>query len=124
MGLSAAGKADLQWRLEHLLAYFAAMPLDEITIFEVDDFRLSKVREGALGATSINKMLTMLAAILETAVEYELLARNPAKGRKRRLPTVTPARSWLDRADHIEALLDGAGELDQEGRAAVGFVAP
>jgi hypothetical protein len=48
MGLSAAGQADLQWRMEHLLAYFAAMPLDEITVSEVDDFRLSKVREGTL----------------------------------------------------------------------------
>jgi integrase len=124
MGLSTAGQADLQWRLEHLLAYFAAMPLDEITVSEVDDFRLSKVREGTLGATSINKMLTTLAAILETAVEYELLARNPAKGRKRRLPAVTPARSWLDRAEHITALLDAAGELDQEGRAAVGLRRP
>lgn len=124
MGLSTAGQADLQWRLEHLLAYFATMPLDEITVSEVDDFRLSKVREGTLGATSINKMLTTLAAILETAVEYELLARNPAKGRKRRLPAVTPARSWLDRSEHITALLDAAGELDQEGRAAVGLPRP
>ena len=124
MGLSASGQADLQWRLEHLLAYFAAMPLDEITVPDVDGFRLSKVREGALGVTSINKMLTTLAAILETAVEYELIARNPAKGRKRRLPVVTPVRSWLDRADHIEALLDGAGELDQEGRATVGLRRP
>ncbi len=124
MGLSMAGQADLQWRLGHLLAYFAAMPLDEITVSEVDDFRLSKVREGTLGATSINKMLTTLAAILETAVEYELLARNPAKGRKRRLPAVTPARSWLDRAEHIGALLDGASELDKQGRAAVGLRRP
>jgi Phage integrase family len=37
MGLSTAGQADLQWRLEHLLAYFAAVPLDEITVSEVDD---------------------------------------------------------------------------------------
>jgi integrase len=124
MGLSAAGQADLQWRLEHLLAYFAAIPLDEITVTEVDDFRLSKVREGMLGATSINKMLTTLAAILEAAVEYELLARNPAKGRKRRLPAVTPARSWLDRAEHITALLDAAGQLDHEGRADVGLRRP
>jgi len=124
IGLSASGQADLQWRLEHLLAYFAAMPLDEITVTEVDDFRLSKVREGTLGPTSINKMLTTLAAILEAAVEYELLARNPAKGRKRRLPAVTPVRSWLDRAEHITALLNGAGELDRAGRAAVGLRRP
>ena len=88
MGLSRAAQADLQWRLDHLLAYFASMPLEEITLSDVDDFRLSKVREGRLNATSINKILTTLAAILGTAVEYELIPRNPAKGRKRRLPEV------------------------------------
>jgi integrase len=123
-GLSAAGQADLQWRFEHLLAHFAWMPMDEITVSDVDDFRLAKVREGALGATSINKMLTTLAAILETAVEYELIARNPAKGRRRRLPATKPHRSWLDRADHITALLDAAREIDRESRAGAGLRRP
>lgn len=82
--------------------------------------RLGKVREGKLGVTSINKTLTTLAAILEAAVEYELIGRNPARGRRRRLPAVTPRRSWLDRADHIAALLDGAGELDDKARVCRG----
>ena len=124
MGLSRAAQADLQWRLDHLLAYFASMPLEEITLSDVDDFRLSKVREGRLNATSINKILTTLAAILGTAVEYELIPRNPAKGRKRRLPEVKPHRSWIDRAEHITALLSSAGELDQKGRAPVGLRRP
>jgi len=123
-GLSAAGQADLQWRLEHLLAHFAWMPMDEITVSDVDDFRLAKVREGALGATSINKMLTTLAAILETAVEYELIARNPAQGRERRLPAIKPHRSWLDRAEHITALLDAARAIDRESRTGVGLRRP
>jgi integrase len=76
----------------------------------VDRYRLGKVREGKLGVTSINKTLTTLAAILEAAVEYGLIDRNPAHGRRRRLPAVAPRRSWLDRADHIAALLDAAGE--------------
>jgi len=95
MGLSRAAQADLQWRLEHLLAYFASMPLEEIRLSDVDDFRLSKVREGRLNATSINKILTTLAAILGTAVEYELIPSNPAKGRKRRLPEVKPIAPGL-----------------------------
>lgn len=123
-GLSPAGQADLQWRLEHLLAYFAGIPIDEITVADVDNFRYAKVQEGKLGATSINKTLTVLAAILETAVEHELIDRNPAKGSKRRLPAVKPHRSWLDRADHISALLDAAGEIDRAGRAAVGVRRP
>jgi hypothetical protein len=68
-GLSRSGQADLQWRFEHLLAYFTRMLIDEITIADVDGFRLAKVREGKLGATSIKKMIATLAAILETAVE-------------------------------------------------------
>jgi integrase len=62
--------------------------------------------------TSINKTLTTLAAILEVALEYELVPRNVAKGRRRRLPAKTPRRTWIDRADHIVALLDAASALD------------
>jgi hypothetical protein len=57
----------------------ASWRLDQITVENVDRYRLGKVREGKLGVTSINKTLTTLAAILEAAVEYELIDRNPAK---------------------------------------------
>ena len=114
-GLARKSRQDLEWRLSnHLLPAFARKPLDRITVKDVDDFRLVKAREGKLTPTSINKTITTLAAILEAAVEYELIDRNPARGRRRRLPSSTPRRSWLDRADHITALLDAAGELDQE----------
>jgi integrase len=116
-GLSRAGRADLQWRLGHLLPFFGPMRLDEITVLEVDRYRLARVQHSRLGTTSINMTLTTLAAILETAVEYELIDRNPAKGRRRRLPAVKPKRVWLDRADHISALLDAAGELDRTAKA-------
>ena len=116
-GLSRSGRADLKWRLGHLLPYFGRMRLDQITPLEVDRYRLALVKQGKLGTTSINMMLTALAAILETAVEYELIDRNQAKGRRRRLPAVTPRRVWLDRADHISALLDAAGEIDLAARA-------
>jgi integrase len=112
-GLSAAGVADLEWRLSnHLLPAFASRRVNQITIEDVDRYRGGKVREGKLSATSINKTLSTLAAIMESAVEYGLSERNPARGRRRRLPSTTPARSSLDRADHIAALLDGAGKLD------------
>ncbi len=93
---------------------------NQITVEDVDRYRLGKVREGELGVTSINKTLTTLAAILEAAVEYELIDRNPARGRRRRLPAATPRRSWLDRADHISALLAAAGKLDAEARVCRG----
>jgi integrase len=67
----------------------------------------------ALSATSINKTITRLAQILEVALEYGLIDRNPARGRRRRLKATRPSPVWLDRAEHIEALLDAASELDQ-----------
>jgi integrase len=116
-GLTTSGAADLEWRLsKHLLPFFKSMRVDSITVEDVDRYRLAKVRASDLSATSVNKFLGTLSAILETAVEYGWLARNPAHGRRRRLPAVTPARSWLDRADHITALPDGASVLDTEAR--------
>jgi len=120
-GLSAKGREDLRWRLSnHLLPFFAATRLDAITVEDVDRYRLDKVRQGVLGANSTNKTLNTLAAILELAVEYELIGRNPARGRRRRLPAAPPKRSWLDRADHITALLDGAATLDAQARTRSG----
>jgi integrase len=120
-GLAPKGREDLEWRLSnHLLPVFASRRLNQITVQDVDHYRLAKVREGKLGATSINKTLMTLAAILEDAVEYELIDRNPARGRRRRLPAAPPRRSWLDRADHISALLDAAGELDAKARVQKG----
>jgi len=112
-GLTAAGVADLEWRLSvHLLPFFKSMRLDAITVEDVDRYRLAKVRAGRLNATSINKCLATLSAILEAATEYDYVARNVAHGRRRRLPSVTPPRTSLDRAEHITALLDAAGALD------------
>ena len=119
-GLSPSGEADLRWRLNHLGAHFARFPINAITIADVDNYRLTKVQEGVLNATSINKTITTLAAILDTAVEYELINRNPAKGRRRRLPAVKPHRSWLDRSDQITALLDAVYEIDRETKLRVG----
>jgi integrase len=114
-GLAEKSRKDLEWRLsKHLLPIFGETPLDQITRELVDDFRLAKVREGVLGATSINKLLFTLSAILETAVEYEVITRNTARGRRRRLVAPAPRRAWLDRADHIAALLDAAGEVDRK----------
>jgi integrase len=128
----------------HLLPFFKNHKLSQITIAEVDRYRQRKVAEARaiqaaaaagkplreeytdaqgrvhrrrrrpLSATSINKTITRLAQILEVAVEYGLIERNPAKGRRRRLKASAPAKIWLDRAEHIQALLDGAGELDHQ----------
>jgi integrase len=120
-GLAAKSREDLEWRLEHhLLPAFASRRLDQISIQDVDAYRIGKVRDGRLAPSSINKTIATLATILEVAVEYDLIARNPAHGRRRRLRSPAPKRPWLDRADHIVALLDGARELDCQARAGRG----
>jgi integrase len=116
-GLSPSTLATYEWELSnHLLPFFAEHRLAAITIAEVDRYRQEKVREGILGATSINKTIGRLAQILDVVVERELISRNPARGRRRRLKQRKPQRTWLDRADQITALLQAAGELDREAR--------
>jgi integrase len=67
-------------------------------------------------ATSINKTITRLAQILEVAVEYEIIDRNPAKGKRRHVKASKPPAIWLDRAEHVGSLLDAAAQLDSEAR--------
>jgi hypothetical protein len=89
-GLSPASYASLQWRLGHLLRFFASARLDEITVMDVDRYRRTKLGEGTLSADSINKTLLTLGAIFELAIEYGLVAQNPTHGRRRRLPVSKP----------------------------------
>jgi integrase len=70
-----------------------------------------------LGPRTINMTLTLLAAILEGAVERGLLGRNPAKGKSRRVREHEPRRSYLDTSQQIAALLEAARELDSAARA-------
>jgi integrase len=58
----------------------------------------------------------MLSKIMDVAVERELVARNPAAGRRRRVRTSNPQRSYLDTAQQIATLLDAATELDRDAR--------
>src|SRR4051795_2188042 len=98
----------------HLLPFFAKHRLTEITVQEVDRYRQHKVREGRLSAETINKTLVRLAQILEVAVEYDLIPRNPAAGKRRRLKVDRPTPVHLDSAAQIVALLDAATALDAE----------
>lgn len=112
-GLAPKSVEDLEWRIrQHLVPAFGSRAVDAITIVDVDSYRLEKVREGRLSASSINKTLSTLAAILDVAGDYEWLGRNPARGQRRRLRAARPRRAWLDRAEQIEALLAGASVLD------------
>lgn len=115
-GISETANEDFCWRLnKHLFPHFAALRLDQITVRTVLDYRLAKSEERALRPGTINKTLATLSRILDAAVDEELIAKNPAKGRN--LNAGKPKRTRLDRTDHIVALIEAAGNLDlAEGR--------
>jgi hypothetical protein len=78
---------DYRWRLNgHLLNWFGDIPINQISARAVDEYKVTKLRDGRLCARSINMTLSLLCSILEEAVELELLITNPARGRRRRLP--------------------------------------
>ena len=98
--------------------YYGERRLDSIGIADVDRYRAAKLAERRpLSPRSINMTLTLLSAILEVAEERELIARNPARGRRRRVKAGKPQRSFIDTAAQITALLDAAGQLDADARA-------
>jgi integrase len=113
--ITAGTQLDYRWRLQVHLSYFNEMPLDTITFDTVERYIAAKLAEDdPLSPRSINMTVILLAAILESALERELIARNPAKGKGRRVRERAPARSYLDAAGQIVALLDAAGELDRD----------
>lgn len=111
---------DYKWQLRnHLLPFFAEHRLSQITIAEVDRYRQGKVDERSLCAESINKTITRLGQILEVAVEYELLGRNPVRvnPRRRKLKAAKARPVHLDGVDQVVALLDAARQLDSDVRS-------
>lgn len=109
----------------HLIPHFGKLPLDAITFDTVERYIAAKLAHGEriraaeaegkpiiehftdsigrererkaqpLSPRSLNMTLVLLAAILEGAVERELILRNPAKGRRRRAIEHAPRRSYL-----------------------------
>jgi hypothetical protein len=77
--LAPKTREDYRWRLEkHLLGHFGELPLDAITYDRVERYIAVKLDRG-LSPRSVNMTVTLLAAILEGAVERELIVRNPAR---------------------------------------------
>jgi integrase len=132
----------------HLLAFFGETPIDKITAAMVKRYTAAKLAEAdairdaaakgkpmtrevedrhghtyrqplrPMTPRSINMTVTLLGAIMESAIDDDdlakLIPRNPARGR--RVKEKAPRRSYLDTAEHIAALLDAAGELDREAK--------
>src|SRR2546427_3374494 len=71
--LAAKTVEDYRWRLErHLIPYFGELRLDMITFDTVESYIATKLGEDdPLSPRSINMTLTLLATIIEGAVERE-----------------------------------------------------
>ncbi len=126
----------MEWSLSHLIPYFGDWPLDEIDVPAVDAFRrhmveLSEARRRAIDAgnpmrsehdqvlrplapSTINKTIDGLQWVLSVAVEYELIHRNPAMGKRRRLKATRRPPVHLDSVEQIRTLLEAAGQLDRD----------
>lgn len=100
--------SDYKWALElHLLPFFKSHRLDEITVEEVDRYRSVKLQEARLAPNAVNKTIVRLAQVLEVAVEYGHIERNPAKGKRRRAKATEPRRTWVQPEQLVE-LIDAA----------------
>src|SRR5919108_295298 len=89
LGLRPRSVEALKWALTyHLLPYFAHHKLSAITRREVDRYRRGKLREREEGLVPrplsdrcINKTISILAQILDDAIEADLIETNPASGK-------------------------------------------
>lgn len=97
------------WALSyHLLPFFKDHALDEITVAEVDRYKVAKLAEARLGAAQINKTLRIFSMVMDQAIEYELIDRaNPAQGRRRRVKVPKPKRTWVE-PEQLIALIEAA----------------
>ena len=65
-----------------------------------------------LSNRSINMTIDLLSNILSDAMEHELIAANPASGRRRRLKVSVPRRTWL-MPDEVIDLIRAAERIDR-----------
>jgi integrase len=102
-----------QWALStHLLPVFKDHRPSEITPALVDRYKAAKLQDGDLSARSVNQTLKVLAQVLDDAVDYGHVPTNVARGKKRRLKTEKPRRTWLE-LDEVTSIIDGAGKTNR-----------
>jgi len=118
--LREATLADYRWQLcNHLLPFFHAHRVPQISVAEVGRYREFKVREQVLSTESINKTITRLGQILAVAEERDVIIRNPVRvnTRNRKLKAKRKRPVYLDSAEQIVAMIDAATELDAKPQA-------
>jgi integrase len=132
--IAANTESGYRWLLGcHLLPFFGRYRIDEIDRELCLAFKAQKVREAAelrellgagadirdhrgrravpLRASSLRKLVVCLAAILDEAVEDELIERNLARSKRMRVRVSKPKRTFLE-LDELAALIDAAASQD------------
>lgn len=130
---------DYLWLLRrHLLPFFHGYRVSEITRQLVWTWRAQKIKERedldamhaqgvivrdqrgnprrGLGPRKLNQAVRLLAAVLDEAVDRDLIDTNPARDKKLRRKVPKPLRTFLE-LDELATLLDAVRELEREGRA-------
>lgn len=98
------------WALSyHLLPNLGHLRLNEIGIEDIDRYKTAKLREGKIAPNQINTTLSRLSQILEDAVEYGHIDRNPAAGKRRRVKASKPRRSWVE-PEQLPSLIEAAND--------------
>lgn len=120
-------------QVRQLDRFFGRFPLDQIDRARCQAFKGFKLKEarelrdalaaGAdirdrsgrpakpLGPRSIARLIGVLAAVLDEAIEDGHIASNPARGRRMKVHVPKPRRSFLE-VDELTALLAAASEQD------------
>jgi integrase len=118
---------------QHLLPYFARHRIDAIDKQACLKFKATKIREAAelrealeagadlrdmrnrrlvpIGPSQLRKLISVLAMILDDAIEDELIDQNPARGKRMRVRVPKPHRSFLE-LDELADLIDAATTQD------------
>lgn len=113
----------------HLLPFFARHRIDAIDRRACLDFKATKIREASelrealdagadlrdkrnrrlvpVGPSQLRKLISVLAMILDDAIEDELIDRNPARGKRMRVRIPKPRRTFLE-LDELADLIDAA----------------
>ena len=65
----------------HLYPNFGDLPIDSITVDRIQDFMLLEADNGSAKA-SINRIMQLLTQIMDSAVEDELIIKNPCKSKR------------------------------------------
>lgn len=132
--IAANTEGGYRWILAcHLLPFFSRHRINEIDRELCLAFKAQKVHEAAelrdviaagadirdrrnrrrvpLSPSSLRKLIGLLAAILDEAVEDELIERNPARGKRMRVRVPKPNRTFLE-LDELAGLIEAAASQD------------